>query len=201
MESRFPFNIGFRISGKGIQSTHQFCVTQIAYQIRCLRYAYCVIYILSITPRIQNARIWALTEPSRREQHRRSLPVENEGLSTRDFIYVKDIVDGLLACAETGGSGEVYNLASGTETSIRELAETINDMTGNRVPVQFLPRRDWDTSGKRFGSKEKAKRELNFEAKVNLRDGLSETIEWTRNNLASIERCIQKHAHQMGGNL
>ena len=130
-----------------------------------------------------------------------SLPVENEGLSTRDFIYVKDIVDGLLACAETGDSGEVYNLASGTETSIRELAETINGMTGNRVPVQFLPRRDWDTSGKRFGSKEKAKRELNFEAKVNLRDGLSETIEWTRNNLASIERCIQRHAHQMGENL
>lgn len=126
-----------------------------------------------------------------------SLPIETRGLATRDFIYVEDVVAGLLACALRGRRGEVYNIASGIETSINELAQTINEIAGNRTPVQYLPKRDWDTSGKRFGSTEKAKREFNFEAKMSLREGLSRTIEWTRINLPLIEACIQKHTKNM----
>jgi len=126
-----------------------------------------------------------------------ALPIENEGIATRDFIYVEDVVDGLLSCASKGRRGEVYNIASGVETSIRELAQTINELTGNMTPVQHLPKRDWDSSGKRFGSTDKAKREFGFETKVSLREGLSRTIEWTRITLPFIEACIQKHAKNM----
>ena len=80
------------------------------------------------------------------------------GRASRDFIYVGDIVDGLLRCATAGEPGDVYNLASGVETSIRELAETINRMAGNDAGVELLPARDWDRSGHRFGSTEKARR-------------------------------------------
>ena len=125
------------------------------------------------------------------------LPVENHGASTRDFIYVGDIVEGLMACAQKGGEGEVYNLASGTETSIRDLAETINKMTGSTIPLHYLPGRDWDTSGKRFGSAEKAERELDFRTRVSLREGLLRTIEWTRGNLPAIEFCIERHTKHM----
>lgn len=123
--------------------------------------------------------------------------VENEGQATRDFIYVDDIVRGLILCATRGTPGEVYNLASGTETSIIDLARVINRLTSNNTPIEFAPKRDWDHSGKRFGSTLKAKEKIGFEAQVGIKDGLLRTIEWTEENLPWIETCIQKHADYM----
>jgi nucleoside-diphosphate-sugar epimerase len=125
------------------------------------------------------------------------LPVENNGIATRDFIFVGDVVDGLIACALKGRPGKVYNIASGVETSIMGLAKMINELTDNNAPIQFLPKRQWDNSGKRYGSTEKSKRELLFNAVTNLRDGLTSTIEWTRENLGQIDRCISKHSNYM----
>ncbi len=126
-----------------------------------------------------------------------SLKVENMGQATRDFIYVEDIARGLHLCATEGQPGDVYNLASGQETSILELAKHINDLTGNPAGIDFLPGRSWDRSGKRYGSTEKAKRVIGFEARVNLLDGLRNTIDWTRKNLPLIDMSINKHAAQM----
>jgi nucleoside-diphosphate-sugar epimerase len=126
-----------------------------------------------------------------------SLPLEGAGEATRDFIYVEDIVRGLLCCARTGKPGEVYNLASGVETSIRELADIINELTENVTPAHIGPTRDWDRSGRRFGSTVKAKRQLQFEVSVDIREGLRRTIEWTRENLPLIESCIQQHEFHM----
>lgn len=128
-----------------------------------------------------------------------ALPLENEGIASRDFIYVEDIAAGLIACATRGAPGEAYNLASGVETTIRELAERINEITGNRAPIELLPKRAWDNSGKRYGSTDKSERELGFKATVSLVDGLTRTIAWTRENLALIERNIGKHAVHMRG--
>lgn len=125
------------------------------------------------------------------------LPVEGDGSASRDFIFVQDIVQGLLLCATNGKPGDVYNLASGVETSILELATMINQLTGNKTPIEFRPRRDWDHSGRRFGSTEKSKRTLGFEAKVSLKEGLEETILWTKENLDFIEACIHKHDEKM----
>lgn len=121
------------------------------------------------------------------------LPVENHGLATRDFIYVDDVCRGLLACALQGKPGDVYNLAGGRETSILELAQMINNLTGNKGGIDFLPARPWDRSGRRFGSTEKSRRELGFVAEVELPEGLTRTIEWTREHLELIETCIRKH--------
>ena len=96
-----------------------------------------------------------------------------------------------------GEPGEVYNLASGSETSILELAELINELTENPTPIALTPARDWDHSGQRFGSTEKARAELGFECEVELRDGLERTIAWTRDNLSRVERTIAKHRQRM----
>jgi nucleoside-diphosphate-sugar epimerase len=126
-----------------------------------------------------------------------SLPLENDGMATRDFIYVDDVAEGLIACALRGRPGEAYNIASGVETTIRDLAEKINRLTGNVAPFVFLPRRPWDYSGKRFGSTVKAKVELGFTAKIGIDEGLQATVNWTRQNLDLIRRTIRKHDAQM----
>jgi nucleoside-diphosphate-sugar epimerase len=126
-----------------------------------------------------------------------SLRLENGGRATRDFIYVEDIVRGLLLCAAFGQPGDVYNLASGVETSIRELARAINRLTGNPAPLEAGPDRDWDRSCRRFGSTVKARRVLGFEATVALTEGLRLTIEWTRRNLPLVESCIRRHTERL----
>jgi len=125
------------------------------------------------------------------------LIVENRGTATRDFIYVDDIVRGLLLCATLGEPGEVYNLASGKETSILELAQLVNELTHNPCPIEWGPRRDWDHSGKRFGSTRKAMETIGFGARVPLEEGLVRTVDWTQANLPLIESCIEKHAQYM----
>ena len=77
-----------------------------------------------------------------------SLPLENGGENSRDFIFVDDLIRGLIACANSGKDGEAYNLASGVETKIIDLASKINKITGNSAPLEFLPSRSWDNSGK-----------------------------------------------------
>ena len=127
--------------------------------------------------------------------HRRGLPIENGGIATRDFIYVEDLVRGLIACALRGVPGQAYNLASGEETSILELATLINEQTGNPTPIDLKPARDWDRSGKRFGDTTKSRAALGFEARIALPEGLSRTIAWTRENASIIERCMDQHRY------
>ncbi|HKP38220.1 MAG TPA: NAD-dependent epimerase/dehydratase family protein [Pyrinomonadaceae bacterium] len=145
------------------------------------------------------ATVWRNVTPTfvYRAIKRLPLTVENGGIATRDFIYVEDIVRGLMLCAATGEPGEVYNLASGAEHSILELAQRINEMTNNEADVQLLPRRAWDNSGKRFGSTEKAEKELGFTTRVKFEDGLHRTVDWTRQNLDLIDACVRKHRPHM----
>jgi UDP-glucose 4-epimerase len=128
-----------------------------------------------------------------RALHGEALPLDNGGNASRDFIFVEDMARGLMACALHGCAGGVYNLATGCETSILELATIINEYTGNTTPLDLRPARDWDRSGKRFASTEKAARELGFSAQVNIRDGLRRTVEWTRANRELIQRSIARH--------
>ena len=124
------------------------------------------------------------------------LLVENDQAS-RDFIYVDDIVNGLVLCAVRGAPGEVYNLASGRETTILELAQAIVRLAESNSEVQLGEKRAWDHSGKRYGSTDKAERQLGFAAQTALEAGLRGTIEWQRNNRIRIDACIERHKKHM----
>jgi UDP-glucose 4-epimerase len=145
------------------------------------------------------ATVWRNVTPTFiwKALHGEALPVDNGGIATRDFIHVDDIVEGLVACARRGKPGEIYNLASGVETSIGDLAEMVNEITGNRAPIALQPARNWDRSGKRYGDPTKARSELGFAATVGLRDGLARTIDWTRRHHDLIARTIERHARFM----
>lgn len=125
------------------------------------------------------------------------LLLDNNGKGTRDFIFIDDIIKGLIACAEKGKNGEAYNLASGTETSINDLAKMINNLTGNNTPIILCPARDWDRSGKRYGCTQKSKNQLDFRATINLDEGLRKTILWTKENNELIANTISKHKEFM----
>jgi nucleoside-diphosphate-sugar epimerase len=125
--------------------------------------------------------------------HGEALPLDNEGRTSRDFVFVEDVAEGLVACALRGDPGEAYNVASGAETNIRELADLINRETGNSAPHDLRPARDWDRSGRRYADPSKSRTELCFEARTSLTTGLSRTVGWTRTNLALIKQCMSAH--------
>jgi nucleoside-diphosphate-sugar epimerase len=145
------------------------------------------------------ATVWRNVAPTFIYRALKGLPLvlDNGGVASRDFIHVDDIVQGLLACAARGEPGNVYNLASGVQTTILRLAELVLELSGSASELEIAPRRPWDHSIMRFGSTKKAQRELDFAARVSLEEGLQHTIDWTRDNLALIDRCIGKHVAQL----
>lgn len=145
------------------------------------------------------ATVWRNVTPTFiwKSLNNESLGIDNGGQVGRDFIYVDDICRGLIACAIAGEPGEAYNIASGVETTILDLATLINRLTGSTAPLEVRPARGWDNSGRRFGSTEKSRRELGFVAQTAIEDGLTATIGWTKNNASIIESCIRRHDDDM----
>jgi len=129
--------------------------------------------------------------------HREALPLINGGQDGRDFIFIGDLVEGLARIAAYGEPGEAYNLGTGRETRIRDLADLINRLTDNSTPPNIEPPRDWDNSGRRFGDPTKSINTLNFSASTGIEVGLRATIEWTRNNLDLIHRCMAQHVARL----
>ena len=102
-----------------------------------------------------------------------------DGSPTREFLYVDDATEGLLLAARRYDGAEPVNLGTGSEISIRELAELIAELTGFEGEIVWdasqpngQPRRALDTS--------RARELFGFEAQTPLRDGLERTIEWYR---------------------
>ena len=76
--------------------------------------------------------------------HGQPLPITGTGEETRDFTFVDDIVEGTLRMGVIPEAvGEAINLASGTETKIIDLANMINEITGNKAGVVYKAKRDW----------------------------------------------------------
>jgi nucleoside-diphosphate-sugar epimerase len=143
------------------------------------------------------ATVWRNVTPTFiwKSLHGEALPVENGGIASRDFIFVEDMARGLMACGLKGDPGEIYNLGSGAEITIRELAERVNQLTGNPTSIALTPARDWDRSGQRFADPTKAREKLGFSAQVSHEEGLRRTVEWTKANRDTVLRCMMQHVH------
>ena len=116
------------------------------------------------------------------------LPITGTGEETRDFTYVDDIVDGLLrAGVMESAVGQEFNLASGKETRIIDLAERVNELTGNEAGIKYTARRKWDTKDRLLASIDKARGLIGYEPRITLEEGLQRTIEWFRKHWDKIE--------------
>jgi UDP-glucose 4-epimerase len=135
----------------------------------------------NVTP---NFIYWAL--------HQQKLPITGTGEETRDFTFVEDIVDGTLRLGIIPEAvGDAFNLASETETRVIDVANMVNELTGNKSGVDFIPRRDWDKITKRRASIEKARKVIGYEPQVKMKEGVKRTYDWIIENRAVIEECVR----------
>ena len=112
------------------------------------------------------------------------LQVWGDGSAVRDFLYVDDLVEGLLLAAERLPAGAVINVASGTGISIAELVHLIAGLCGFNRRIVF----DASKGGgdqRRVASTERARARLDFMPRVSFEDGLRRTIEWYRRSTMS----------------
>lgn len=111
------------------------------------------------------------------------LTVFGDGNQTRDFLYVQDLVSAVISALLFEGGCEVFQIASGRETSIRELIDLLKHITAPRdVEVRYEPFRKGEIL-KSYSSIAKAGRLLGFYPATNLENGLSKTWEWFTKSL------------------
>jgi nucleoside-diphosphate-sugar epimerase len=107
------------------------------------------------------------------------LPVTGTGDETRDFTYVGDVAEGLLKAGYSEQAiGQEFNLASGAETRIVDLANLINKLTNNEAGLIFTERRKWDTKTRLLASIDKARELIDYNPKKSFEQGIQQTIGW-----------------------
>src|SRR5579862_8189197 len=104
--------------------------------------------------------------------------VYGDGEQTRDFLYVADLVEAILLADKTEPAGEVFQIASGRETSVRNLLEAMKAMLPERrFDIRFEPARAGEIL-RNYANVEKARRILGFDPKTQLSEGLRKTWQW-----------------------
>jgi len=117
------------------------------------------------------------------------LPFTGTGGETRDFTYVLDIVDALLRAGYFKEAiGQEMNIASGQEINILEMAEKINELTGNKAGVKRAPPRVWDTKKRLLACIDRAHDLLGYQPQMSFDEGLQETINWFEDHWDAIQR-------------
>ena len=123
--------------------------------------------------------------------------VWGSGKPARDFVHAGDVAEGMLRAVETYDQAELVNLSSGREYTIREVVESLVEITGFEGEIT------WDVSkaegqSHRMFDTSKAERDLGFQARTSLREGLKLTVEWYREHGAGARNeaddLVHKHA-------
>lgn len=111
------------------------------------------------------------------------LLVNSDGLQTRDFVYVDDVMEAILLCTEHPGKGGVLEIGSGEETPIAELAEIVRDIVGS-VEIKLSGQ---ESLGARRACADTTDAEmlLGWEPTVGLRDGVRRLVEWYEKEMVS----------------
>ena len=103
-----------------------------------------------------------------------------DGGQTMDFVFTEDIARANLLAAESDATDEVINIGSGTETSLRELADALLRVMGSDLPVEFGPPRAVNGVTRRLADVSLAEKLLGWRAEVGLEEGLRRLVAWWR---------------------
>ena len=112
--------------------------------------------------------------------------VYGDGSQAYDFIYVGDCAQANICAMEADTIDRFYNVGTGIRTSIKELAEMLIGLTESKLNLKYEPSGQTFVKN-RIGCPEHAKKEINFQAKVKLCDGLQQLIQWRNNHKMEVE--------------
>lgn len=105
--------------------------------------------------------------------------IHGDGEQTRDFTYIDDVVEAtLLAGISAKADGQVYNVGTGREVTVNQLARLIIEITGAQVGPAYIDRRDIDNIRRRVVNIEKIRRELRWIPTFTIEQGLRRTYKW-----------------------
>jgi UDP-glucose 4-epimerase len=111
--------------------------------------------------------------------------IHGDGNQTRDFTYIDDAVEATVMAAQSDRAlGEVFNVGTGVETSVNELARVLGRIVGVDAEPQHTNRRDIDNIRRRVVNIEKSRRTLRWSPSVTLETGLRNTVAWQREKSA-----------------
>ncbi len=120
------------------------------------------------------------------------LPITGDGTETRDWTYVGDIVNGLLAMGVRDEAiGEAFNLGAGKEQRVIDMANAVNTLTGNSAGIKYTQRRDWDVKTRLLSCVTKAENKLGYKPQMKFENGLKEVHRWFVENWKNIEKCAE----------
>jgi UDP-glucose 4-epimerase len=114
------------------------------------------------------------------------LKVFGDGTQAYDFVHVADCAAANVCAMQASTIDEYYNVGTGRRTTILELARLLLEITGSDQEIEFEPG-GLTFVRNRIGSPDKARKDLGFEARVDLRQGLVQLIEWRRAHQAEVQ--------------
>jgi UDP-glucose 4-epimerase len=103
-----------------------------------------------------------------------------DGMQTMDFVFTDDIARANLLAASTDVTDEIFNIGSGTETSLKELADALLRVMGSDLPLEFGPPRGVNAVTRRLADVSQARQRLGWKAEIGLEEGLRRLVSWWR---------------------
>jgi len=110
-----------------------------------------------------------------------------DGNQTMDFIFIDDVARSNILALQSDVTDEAFNVASGTETSLNELATKLLNVMGSDLHPQYGPERKVNPVSRRLASTSKAERLLGFRAQISLEEGLMRLVNWWRANRRTVQ--------------
>jgi UDP-glucose 4-epimerase len=101
-----------------------------------------------------------------------------DGNQTMDFVYIEDIARANILAAKADVTDEVFNVASGVETSLNDLASSLLRVMGSSLQPEYGPARKVNAVPRRLAETGNAKRRIGFKAQVSLEEGLRGLVKW-----------------------
>jgi UDP-glucose 4-epimerase len=109
-----------------------------------------------------------------------------DGSQTMDFVYIEDVARSNILALESKASDDVFNVASGQETSLNELASALLKVMGSNLKPEYGPERTVNSVSRRLADTTKAENKLGFKATIGLEDGLTRLVSWWQANKTTV---------------
>jgi len=112
----------------------------------------------------------------------KEIPMFGDGSSKRDYTYIDDLIDGMMAVLQRHKGYEIYNLGESQTTSLKELIGMIESALGKMAKIQTLDPQPGDVSIT-YADISKARRLLNYQPKITMEEGIKRFVEWFKENI------------------